>query len=140
MRILKGYSKDEQRDLENNKEFVNCNDFINTITSNRVTTECCSIKDKYHKADKEEQISIIRDILDFYTDKATFAEPKKYYVHFIKSNRNSYLNIAWKKYHIVEELGNNFASSGWQNKFTREEVAAIDPRFVLFMEEVEDDE
>ncbi|HCD07883.1 MAG TPA: hypothetical protein DEQ50_06450 [Lactobacillus sp.] len=140
MRILKGYSKEEQKELEDAKKFMNCNDFINTITGNPVDTECGYIWDKYDKAEANERISIIRDILDFYTDRAKFKEPKKYYVHFIKGDRNSYLNIAWKKYHIVEELGNNFASSGWQNKFTREEVVAIDPRLVTFMEEVEDDE
>ena len=64
-------------------------------------------------------------------------EPKKYYVHLIKGNEKSYLSMSW--YGVVD-VGNNNACGGWQNKFTREEIIAIDPRLVPFMEEVEDDE
>ena len=64
-------------------------------------------------------------------------EPKKYYVHLIKGNEKSYLNIT--SYGSVDLLS-NFEYSGEKNKFTREEIIAIDPRLVPFMEEVEDDE
>jgi len=138
MRILKGYSKEEQRELEDAKKFMKCNYLIYNITSYRANTECGSIKDKYDHADTDERISIIRDILDFYADKATFAEPKKYYVHFIKSDEYSYLNITSDG---GVELSNNSEFDDWKkSKFTREEVVAINPKFVPFMEEVEDNE
>ena len=60
---------------------------------------------------------------------------KKYYVHLIKGDENSYLNIISNG---VMELSNDFDSNGWKTKFTRDEVVAIDPRLVVFMEEVED--
>lgn len=60
---------------------------------------------------------------------------KKYYVHLIKDNEYSYLSMSWDG---VVELDDNLAFSGWQTKFTRDEVIAIDPRLVPFMEEVEE--
>ena len=59
---------------------------------------------------------------------------KKYYVHLIKGDENSYLNIISNG---VMELSNDFDSNGWKTKFTRDEVVAIDPRLVMLMEEVE---
>lgn len=119
---------------------MNFNYLINNITGCQANAECGFIKNKYDEADTDERISIIRDILDLYTDKAKFAEPKKYYVHFIKSDRNSYLNISWNGDHRVAEVDGNFAFGGFKTKFTRDEVIAIDPRFLPFMEEIEDDE
>jgi len=137
MRILKGYSKDEQKELEYTKKNMSCNDLLHNITYFPANVGCNPIKDKYDEADTDERISIIRDILDFYTDKAKFAEPKKYYVHFLKSYGGSYLNIDTDG---EVELDNRFELNSWKTKFTRDEVAAIDPRFVTFMEEVKDDE
>lgn len=72
MRILKGYSKAEQKELEDAKKDMYCNDLINNITSDLTNLECHFIKNKYNEAEEDEQISIIRDILDFYTDNAKF--------------------------------------------------------------------
>ncbi|APX72060.1 hypothetical protein M5C72_02635 [Companilactobacillus allii] len=137
VRILRGYSKDEQKELEDAKKFMNCNDLINNITSYRANVECGSIKDKYDAAYTDERISIIKDILDFYIDDATFTEPKKYYVHFIKGNECSYLNTCFDERPLID---NNSDLMGLKTKFTRDEVVAINPKFVPFMEEVEDDE
>lgn len=112
---------------------MSCNDLLHNITYFPANTECGSIKDKYDGANTDERISIIRDILDFYTDKAKFSE-QKYYVHLIKGDESSYLNITSDG---VVELDDNLEFSGWQNKFTRDEVIAINPRLVVFMEEVE---
>ncbi|GEO63993.1 hypothetical protein [Companilactobacillus nantensis] len=137
MRILKGYSKDEQKELEYTKKNMSCNDLLHNITYFPANTECGSIKDKYDAADTDERISIIRDILDFYTDKATFIVPKKYYVQLIAGDEESYLNI---NPNGGAKLYNRLGLNGWKVKFTRDEVVAIDPRLVPFMEEVEDDE
>lgn len=133
VRILKGYSKTEQKELECARKNMSCNDFLHSITYFPATIECDSIKDKYDEADTDERISIIRDILDFYTDKAKFPE-QKYYVQLIKGDCYSYLNITPNG---GAELDNKFAFDGWRTKFTRDEVIAIDPRLVPFMEEVE---
>jgi len=135
MRILKGYSKDEQKELEYTKNIMSWNDLLHNITYFPANTECGSIKDKYDKANKEEQISIIRDILDFYTDKAEFVEPKKYYVQLIAGDEESYLNIDPNG---GAKLYNRLGLNGWKVKFTHKEVVLIDSRFVPFMEEVED--
>ena len=136
MRILKGYSKEEQKELEAIKNIRGCNDLLHNITGFYANTEGGPITDKYNEANTDERISIIRDILDFYTDKAKFAE-QKYYVHFIKSDEGSYLNIDFGERPVV---GNNSELMGLKTKFTRDEVVAIDSKFVPFMEEVEDNE
>jgi len=136
MIILKGYSKDEQKELEYTKKNMSCNDLLHNITYFPAPIECDSIKDKYDEADTDERISIIRDILDFYTDKAKFAE-QKYYVHLIKGDRSSYLNI---KQNGALELCSRFEHNSWKTKFTHEEIIAMNPQLLLFEEEVEDDD
>jgi len=138
MRILKGYSKDEQKELEDAKrKYMNGGDLLRDITSSLPDMRFGLIWRKYDKANPDKQSSIINDILDFYNNKAKFKEPKKYYVHLIKGDRSSYLNITWDG---SAKLANNFSVSGWQNKFTRDEVYDIDSRFVPFMEEVDVDD
>ncbi|HCD08221.1 MAG TPA: hypothetical protein DEQ50_08205 [Lactobacillus sp.] len=137
VRILKGYSKDERAELEYTKKNMSCNDLLHNITYFPAYAECGSIKDKYDAADTDERISIIRDILDFYTDKATFIVPKKYYVQLIAGDEESYLNITPDG---RAQLGSNLEIDGLKSKFTHKEVVLIDSRFVPFMEEVEDDE
>ena len=136
MRILKGYSKDQQKELEYTKNIMSCNDLLNNITYFPANVGCDSVKDKYDGANTDERISIIRDILDFYTDKAKFAE-QEYYVHFITSNGQSYLNI---NQNGALQLCGRFERNGWKTKFTHEEIIAMNPQFLLFEEEVEDDE
>ena len=135
MRILTGYSKDEQKELENAKKYMDCSDLLHIITDFISGTRFNLIWEKYNEAEPDERISIIRDILDFYTDKATFTVPKKYYVQLIEGDEYSYLNINSEG---GAELGTKFGFDGWKYKFTREEVVAIDPRLVPFMEEVGD--
>jgi len=137
MRILKGYNKDEQKELKTFKKLLDINDLLRDITSSVPDMRFGLIWRKYDKANPDKQSSIIKDIIDFYTDKAKFTGSKKYYVHFIKNDEYSYLNINTAG---EVELLDNSEFGGWKNKFTIDEVAAIDPRFVLFMEEVEDDE
>ena len=133
VRILKGYSKDQQKELKKVKEILRIDDLLHIITGFTQDTRCSLIRQKYDNAEKEEQISIIRDILDFYTDKAKFAD-QKYYVHLIKGDEYSYLNINSEG---GAELGTKFGFGYWKTKFTRDEVAAMNPQLVLFMEEVE---
>lgn len=62
---------------------------------------------------------------------------KKYYVHLFKDDEYSYLNVTLDG---RAQLDNNFEFDDLKTEFTREEIISIDPRLVLFMEEVEDDE
>lgn len=136
MRILKGYSKEEQKELKYAKKNMSCNDFLHNITYFPANIECDFIKDKYDNADTDERISIIRDILDFYTDKANFAEPKKYYIKMPKVNYP----------YLIREMGGKFdyakspdvLGSG-ENRFTEQEIKAIDPRYMVFAVPVEED-
>ena len=137
MRILKGYSKDEQKELEYTKKNMSYNDLLHNITGFPADTRFNLIWEKYNEADTDKRISIIRDILDFYTDKATFIVPKKYYVQLIAGDEESYLNITPDG---RAQLGRNLEIDGWIVKFTIDEIAKINPQLVLFMEEVEDDE
>lgn len=76
VRILKGYSKEERKELKNAKKDIDVNDFLHIITDFISDTTFNLILEKYNDAEPDEQISIIRDILDFYTDKAKFLEQK----------------------------------------------------------------
>ncbi|MFC6324022.1 DUF1642 domain-containing protein [Companilactobacillus baiquanensis] len=138
MRVLKGYSKNQQKELEYARKNISCNDFLHNITYFTAYAECDSIKDKYDKANTDERISIIRDILDFYTDKAKFPDPKKYYVQLIKNNDGSYLNRS--------KLNNSYMTNScqsddvFQTEFTEQEIKDIDPRYMAFAVPVEDDD
>lgn len=137
VRILKGYSKAEREELEDAKETESLGNFLHNITGYPEDTDCGYVWDNYHKAEKDERISIIRDILDFYTDKAKFSE-QKYYVQLIKNNDGSYLNR--------NTLRNFCMPSGcqpdntFQTKFTEQEIKAIDPRYMAFAVPVEADD
>lgn len=134
MRILKGYSKTEQKELEYARKNMSCNDLLHNITYFPAPIECDSIKDKYDEADTDERISIIRDILDFYTDKAKFPE-QKYYIKMPKV-RYSYL---FKDIDGTLDWGNDFGILA-RNYFTEQEIKAIDPRYMVFAVPVEDDD
>lgn len=136
VRILKGYSKAEQKELEDAKYngFNNAIYLINGIADD--DDDCTSLTEKYINGSPDEDNQLARDIADYYAGVAKFAE-RKYYVHLIKDDENSYLNITSDG---GAELDNKFEFGGWQTKFTRDEVIAIDSRLVPFMEEVEDDE
>ena len=134
MRILKGYSKAEKKELKALKKLLDINDLLNIITGNLADRGFNPIWEKYNKADTNERISIIRDILDFYTDKATFAKPKKYYVKFSKIG---YPYLIQTNYGI--ELV-RYLKSGYKEEFTEQEIKAMDPRYMAFAVPVEADD
>ena len=133
VRILKGYSKGEQNELKEFKKTLDITDLLHIITGLAPDTGCGLIWRRYDKAGTDERISIIKDILDFYTDKANFAE-QKYYLHLIKGDKYSYLNITPVGGLV---LGSHLEDNGWKNKFTHEEIISMNPQLLLFEEEVE---
>ena len=130
MRILKGYSKAEQKGLEYSKGNMSCNDFLHNITYFPACTECDSIKDKYDKANTDGRISIIRDILDFYTDKAKFAE-QKYVVHDSVTDQYIYCNVLAKEDLRWWKLGAETAE-----RKTKDEWLEISPAYEPMLEKV----
>lgn len=133
MRILKGYSKEEQKELACMKNIMSCNDLLHNITYFSANTECNPIKDKYDNAATDERISIIRDILDFYTDKAKFPE-NKYVVHDKVTGQYIYYNVTgwslcWGRFDVT---------IGMPEKMTKEEWLKINPAYEAMLEKVED--
>ena len=136
MRILKGYSKGEQNELKDFKKTLDITDLLHIITGLAPDTGCGLIWRRYDKAGTDERISIIKDILDFYTDKAKFAEPKKYYIKMPKVNYP----------YLIRDMGGKFdyakspdVLGSRENRFTEQEIKDIDPRYMAFAEPVEED-
>ena len=134
MRILKGYSKDEQKELENAKKYMRCNDLLHNITDNPAEARCSLIGKKYTKAESDEQISILRDILDFYTCYAKFPE-QKYVVHDKVTDQYIYYSFPWKGL----RWGSLQLGTGAEKK-TKDEWLAVNPAYGLMLEKVEDNE
>ena len=136
MRILEGWTDEERKELEraSNGGYKDAFSVIRGVLSE--DSELFYIGLEYDDETHLDNNQLVKDIADFYCGNAKFAE-QKYYVHFIKGDESSYLNIDFGERPVV---GNNSELMGLKTKFTREEVVAINPRYVPFMEEVEDDE
>ena len=134
VRILKGYSKEEQRELEEAKD----NGFLSVITLfcsiKRDDNNCHALYEKYYRDDTNGNNQMAKDIIDFYCGNAKFPD-KKYYVHLVDRDKKSYLNITLDG---RAQLGSNLEIDGWKSKFTHEEIISINPQLLLFEEEVED--
>lgn len=90
---------------------------------------------KYRTLDSHKEFDFMADINNVVMGTVIFPEPKKYYVQLIAGDEESYLST--NPIGGVQ-LYNRRGLNGWKTKFTRDEVIAIDPRLVPFMEEVED--
>lgn len=138
MRILKGYSKDEQKELEEakDKNFDNAFDLICGIGD--ANGECHALSQKYyHEGTNEEDNKLAKDIVDFYYGNAKFPE-QKYYVQLIKNSEVGYLNRNKSNTFLI--LEGCHLSQNYQNKFTEQEIKDIDPRYMAFAVPVEDDD
>lgn len=132
MRILKGWTKEERKELEEAKDTENLGDFLHAITECRYkVTHYQYVWDKYDAAKTQDQFSIIQDIIDFYFDKAKFPE-QKYYVKLSKIGF-PYLVQTDDGMELVRYL-----RSGYKEKFTEDEIKAIDPRYMAFAVPVEE--
>ncbi|HIY92369.1 MAG TPA: hypothetical protein H9820_05425 [Candidatus Companilactobacillus pullicola] len=76
MRILKGYSKRERKELEEAKDnnFDNAIDLIRGIAID--DDDCTSLNNKYMNECSEEDNQLAKDIVDFYCGNAKFPEQK----------------------------------------------------------------
>lgn len=134
-RILKGWELDEQEELEWEKD--NHNSILDTFDS-VLNQDGTALHTKYMntKTDLDEQ-QLADDIYDYWQGRAKFPE-KKYYVKFISGRGNlGYLN-----YSIYTGRTSVFAKQNRENIrtiFTKEQIKAIDERYLPFAVPVEDE-
>jgi len=136
MRILKGYSKQERKELEEAKDngFLSAIALINGFGGD--DGDCHALSEKYCREYTNDNNQLAKDIADFYCGNAKFPE-QKYYVKLIRNNDSSYLN---------RSTSNGFCMACcyqpdeiFQTEFTEQEIKAIDPRYMAFAVPVEED-
>ena len=131
VRILKGYSKAERRELEEAKD----NGFLSVIAL------ICSIKrdddnfhalyEKYYRDDTNGNNQMAKDIIDFYYGNAAFPE-EKYVVHDKVTDQYIYYSFTRK----VLRWGSLQLGTGAEKK-TKDEWLAINPAYEPMLEKVE---
>ena len=137
MRILKGYSKEERKELEEAKD----NYFFSVValicSIDRDDDDCRALHEKYYREDTNGKNQMAKDIIDFYYGNAKFPE-EKWYVHFINGNDESYLNRGVESKNIYPDSKKQ--TNNFQTQFTKQEVENINPDYLLFLEKVPDEE
>lgn len=137
MRILKGYSKEERKELEEAKD----NYFFSVValicSIDRDDDDCRALHEKYYCEDTNKNNQMAKDIIDFYFGNAKFPE-EKWYVHFINGNDESYLNRGVESKNIYPDSKKQ--TNNFQTQFTKQEVEDINPDYLLFLEKVPDEE
>ena len=92
------------------------------------------LREKYLAMEYEDEFNFMADVNNVVMGTAILPESKKYYVHLIKGDSDSYLNYGLdsKNYYTSdkEEI------SRLKTQFTKEEIRAINPNYLLFIEEV----
>ena len=131
VRILKGYSKEEQRELEEAKDngFNSAFDVIYGIIKSE--GDLGFIVKKYDEDSSSDNDQLAKDIVDYYAGVAKFAE-QKYVVHDTTDH-----------YIYYDELLDNLRWSQplrMPEKKTKDEWLAINPAYEPMLERVEDDE
>lgn len=137
MRVLKGYSKEERKELEAAED----NGFFSDLTLFRGIAGdeggCHVLSKKYYREDLKDNNQMAKDIVDFYCGNAKFHE-QKYYVKLIKNDGAGYLNR--------NNLYNSYVLNtccqvlNYQTEFTEQEIKDIDPRYMAFAVPVEADD
>ncbi|AKP66871.1 hypothetical protein [Companilactobacillus ginsenosidimutans] len=115
VRILKGYSEQERKELEEAKDngFNSAFDVIYGIIKSE--GDLAFIVKKYDEGSSSDNDQLAKDIVDYYAGVAKFPEPKKYYVQLIAGDEESYLNI-----NPIggAQLDSRRELNGWKVKFT----------------------
>jgi len=137
MRILKGWTKEERKELEEAKDNDSSSamSLINDIGDDY--DYCQSLTRKYIREDINDNNQMAKDIIDFYCGNAKFSD-KKYYVHLIKNSEVGYLNRNKSNTFLI--LEGRCLSQNYQTKFTEQEIKAIDPKYMAFAVPVEEDD
>ena len=129
MRILKGYSKAEQRELEEAKD----NGFLSVIalfcSIKRDDNNCRALYEKYYREDTNGNNQMARDIADFYCGNAKFPE-QKYVVHDKATDQYIYYDVTERGFHWGE-IGRVRPDIK-----TKDELLAINPAYEPMLEKV----
>jgi len=130
------YTEDELKELKRfNTDYHSPMNAIKQIVKEGVVGDQLGhLREKYLAMEYEDEFDFMADVNNVVMGTAIFPNPKKYYVQLIKGDEYSYLNINSEG---GAELGTKFGFGHWKTKFTIDEVAAMNPQLVLFMEEVE---
>lgn len=137
IRILKGYSKNQQKELEEAKNNNYSSAMILIHGIGEEYSDCQALSEKYYHEDANEDNQLARDITDYYAGVAKFPD-KKYYVKLIRNDDDGYLNKG--KLNTFVTLGNCRTSHYYQTEFTEQEIKAIDPRYMAFAVLLEEDD
>ncbi|MGQ2376292.1 DUF1642 domain-containing protein [Companilactobacillus zhachilii] len=135
MRILKGYSKEERKELEEAKDngFDSAFDVIYGIIKSE--GDLAFIVKKYDEGSSSDNDQLAKDIVDFYCGNAKFPE-QKYYIKMPKVNYPYLIRDMVGKFDYAQSP--DILGSG-ENSFTEQEIKDIDPRYMLFAVPVEAD-
>ncbi len=141
MRILKGYSKEERKELEEAKD----GGFLTPITLiygiGKGDGDCHALSEKYCRENPNDNNQLAKDIADFYCGNAKFPE-QKYYIQLVKNDGASYLNRNINRNRLYDfcVLNGRCPSLNFQTEFTEQEIKDIDPRYMAFAVPVEADD
>ena len=137
VRILKGYSKTERKELEEAKD-NDFNDFSSAIALIRSICDdigyCHALSEKYCREDTNDNNQLAKDIADFYCGNAKFPE-QKYYIKMPKVNYPYLIRDMGGKFDYAQSP--DIFGSG-ENSFTKQEIKDIDPRYMAFAVPVEE--
>lgn len=135
MRILKGYSKDEQKELEEakNNNFLSAVGLIHGISVG--DNDCNALSKKYYRDDNNDSNQLVKDIADFYCGNAKFLE-QKYYIKMPKVNYPYLIRDMGGKFDYAQSP--DILGSG-ETSFTEQEIKDIDSRYMAFAVPVEED-
>lgn len=137
MRILEGWTDEERKELEraSNGGYKDAFSVIRGILSE--DSELFYIGLEYDDETHLDNDQLVKDIADYYAGVAKFAEPKKYYVKMPKVNYP----------YLIRDMGGKFdyakspdVLGSRENRFTAQEIKAIDPRYMAFAVPVEVDD
>lgn len=136
-RIIKGWTDEERRELEEYKKEPKSSMlkvFYDLFSGYEFYPNLCNkVRSISGGAHMDQENQFVNDVVDYFNDDAKFPE-EKWYVHFVKSDEDSYLN-----YGLVDDT--YFVSGKEQNiytkkQFTKQEVEDINPKYLEFLEKV----
>ena len=132
VRILKGYSKAEQRELEEAKDNGPLSVIALFCSIKRDDNNCRTLYEKYYREDTNGNNQMARDIADFYCGNAKFPG-QKYVVHDKVADQYIYYNVLAKGELRWWKLGVETAE-----RKTEEEWLEINPAYESMLEKVEE--
>ncbi|KRK80107.1 DUF1642 domain-containing protein [Companilactobacillus nodensis] len=138
MRILKGWTKKERKELEKAKDggFFSAMSLIDDI----VDGGCHALSGKYYSEDTNDSNQMAKDIVDFYCDRAKFPE-QMYKVTLPDGSylvKDKFEDNRWMFKYIDQDGYDIMNSTDCEDTFTEQEIKDIDSRYMAFAVPVEE--